>query len=301
MSHLTHLRTFLEAYRTKSFSRAADHLGITQPAASMHVQALEALVGKPLFQRLPRGVEPTEAADELARSVAPFLDGLENKIASLRPGLIKGGTVHLVGPSDFLHALVAARLAPLMDEGFTLRFHTGAKKRIYEMLEAKQTDFAITASMPNEQSHGYAHLLTERLLLVYAPSLLDRLGKDPNQAQLKQVPLIAFDEDLALVRPLWTSMFQVAPQLQAALTIPDLRIIKELVLGGHGWSVLPDYQCADAIADGRLISPTPPSEAPVNVLYLVWSKSVMKSPSLLYVRDYLLAAFSASRRRPAPM
>ncbi|MFJ2709613.1 LysR family transcriptional regulator [Pseudomonas sp. NPDC087346] len=292
MSHLTHLRTFLEAYRAKSFSRAAQHLGITQPAASMHIQAVEALVGKPLFLRLPRGVEPTDAADELARSVAPFLDGLESKIASLRPGLIKGGTVHLVGPSDFIHSQVASRLAPLMNEGFTLRFHTGAKKRIYEMLESKQIDFAITASIPDEQSHGYAHLLTERMLLVYAPSLLERLGHNPSQQQLTQVPLIAFDEDLALVRPLWTSMFQVAPQLQAALTIPDLRIIKELVLGGHGWTVLPDYQCADAIADGRLLTPTPLAEAPVNALYLVWSKSVMQSPSLLYVRDYLLDAFT---------
>lgn len=292
MSHLTHLRTFLEAYRAKSFSRAAQHLGITQPAASMHIQAVEALVGKPLFLRLPRGVEPTDAADELARSVAPFLDGLESKIASLRPGLIKGGTVHLVGPSDFIHSQVASRLAPLMNEGFTLRFHTGAKKRIYEMLESKQIDFAITASIPDEQSHGYAHLLTERMLLVYAPSLLERLGHNPSQQQLTQVALIAFDEDLALVRPLWTSMFQVAPQLQAALTIPDLRIIKELVLGGHGWTVLPDYQCADAIADGRLLTPTPLAEAPVNALYLVWSKSVMQSPSLLYVRDYLLDAFT---------
>lgn len=292
MSHLTHLRTFLEAYRAKSFSRAAQHLGITQPAASMHIQAVEALVGKPLFLRLPRGVEPTDAADELARSVAPFLDGLESKIASLRPGLIKGGTVHLVGPSDFIHSQVASRLAPLMNEGFTLRFHTGAKKRIYEMLESKQIDFAITASIPDEQSHGYAHLLTERMLLVYAPSLLERLGHNPSQQQLTQVALIAFDEDLALVRPLWTSMFQVAPQLQAALTIPDLRIIKELVLGGHGWTVLPDYQCTDAIADGRLLTPTALAEAPVNALYLVWSKSVMQSPSLLYVRDYLLDAFT---------
>lgn len=291
MSHLTHLRTFLEAYRAKSFSKAAEHLGITQPAASMHVQAVEALVGKPLFQRLPRGVEPTAAADELARSVAPYLDGLESKIASLRPGALKGGTIHLVGPADFIHSQVAARLAPLMSEGFNLRFHTGSKKRIYEMLDSRQIDFAITASLPDEQSHNFAHLLTERMLLVYAPALLEKLGKHPSEAQLKQVPLIAFDEDLALVRPLWSSMFQIAPQLQAALTVPDLRIIKDLVIDGHGWTVLPDYQCADAIADGRLISPTLHSEAPVNVLYLVWSKSAIKSPALLYVRDYLLNAF----------
>ncbi len=43
MSHLSHLRTFLEAYRSGSFSKAAELLGITQPAASQHIQSLETL------------------------------------------------------------------------------------------------------------------------------------------------------------------------------------------------------------------------------------------------------------------
>ncbi|HEY4318968.1 MAG TPA: LysR family transcriptional regulator [Herbaspirillum sp.] len=84
MNHLTHLRTFLDVYRSQSFSRAAEHLGITQPAASLHIQALEALVGEPLFIRRSRGVTATGAADELAGSVGSYLDGLEAKLASYR-------------------------------------------------------------------------------------------------------------------------------------------------------------------------------------------------------------------------
>ncbi|ENM1020161.1 TPA: LysR family transcriptional regulator [Klebsiella variicola] len=79
MSHLTHLRTFLEVYRVRSISQAAVNLGITQPTASLHIQAIEMFVGKPLFIRQPRGVASTGAADELARSVAPHLDSLEMK------------------------------------------------------------------------------------------------------------------------------------------------------------------------------------------------------------------------------
>ena len=36
------------------------------------------------------------------------------------------------------------------------------------------------------------------------------------------------------------------------MTIPDLRIIQDLVIAGHGWSVLPDYLCAPALKAGRL-------------------------------------------------
>jgi DNA-binding transcriptional LysR family regulator len=84
MNHLTHLRTFLDVYRSQSFSRAAEHLGITQPAASLHIQALEALVGEQLFIRRSRGVTATGAADELAGSVGTYLDGLEAKLATYR-------------------------------------------------------------------------------------------------------------------------------------------------------------------------------------------------------------------------
>ncbi|WP_447519188.1 LysR family transcriptional regulator [Escherichia coli] len=104
MSHLSHLRTFLEAYRSGSFSKAAELLGITQPAASQHIQSLETLVGKRLFIRQARGVTATEAADELARSVSPFIDGLEEKLSSFRSGSVRGGTINLAGPPDFIHS-----------------------------------------------------------------------------------------------------------------------------------------------------------------------------------------------------
>ncbi|WP_321960567.1 LysR family transcriptional regulator [Paraburkholderia sp. J7] len=291
MSHLTHLRTFLDAYRLKSFSRAAQHLGITQPAASMHIKALESVVGKPLFVRRARGVVATEAADELARSVGPLLDGLESKLASYRTGSPLGGTIHIAGPSDFICSQIATRLAPLLAEGYLVRFHTGNRDRIYSLLNASTADLAITASQPDEHSHGFARLLTERFLLVLSPQIAAQLGKRPTADELSRIPLIAYDEDLPLIRPVWTSMFQVAPSFQAALTIPDLRIIENFVISGQGWTVLPDYLCADALSSGRLVSITRRENAPTNDFYLAWNKMSMRNPRIVYVRDYILRLF----------
>ena len=69
MNHLVYLRTFLDTYRAGSLTRAAQRLGISQPAASAHIAALEDMLGKPLFLRQARGVAPTAAAGDLARSV----------------------------------------------------------------------------------------------------------------------------------------------------------------------------------------------------------------------------------------
>lgn len=60
--------------------------------------------------------------------------------------------------------------------------------------------------------------------------------------------------------------------MQATFTIPDLRIIRDLVCDGHGWTVLPDYHCDNDLKSGRLISVTPADLAPTNHLYLVWNK-----------------------------
>mgnify|MGYP001063495935 CR=1 FL=1 len=293
MSHLDHLRTFIEAYRLQSFSRAAESLGMTQPAASLHIQALEAFVAKPLFVRRARGVTPTEAADELARAIGPMIDGLEMRMASYRLGGEMGGTVHIAGPSDFIYSKIAAGLAPLMAQGFQIRVHTGNRDRIYSLLNASTADLAITASMPNEHSHGFARLWTERFLLVLAPEMAKQLGKRPTAQRLAKLPLIAFDEDLPLIRPVWTALFQFAPTLQAALTIADLRIIQDLVVKGHGWSVLPDYQCAEALESGLLVSITSRQDAPTNNLYLVWQKTVMRNPRIVHVRDFILGMFGS--------
>lgn len=294
MSHLDYLRTFIEAYRQQSFSKAAEGLGMTQPSVSQHIQALEAFVGKPLFMRRARGVTPTEAADELARAVGPMLDGLEMRMESYRARGELGGVVHIAGPIDFIQSTMAAGLAPLLGQGFRIRLHTGNRDRIYALLNNATADLAITASQPDAQVHGYARLLTERLLLVLAPSLARQLGANPSAEALASLPLIAFDEDLPLVRSVWTALFRFAPTIQAALTIPDLRTIQDLVIKGQGWSILPDYQCAAALDSGKLVSLMQREDAPANDLYLVWNKATMRSQRIVYVRDFILKLFEAA-------
>jgi DNA-binding transcriptional LysR family regulator len=56
MNDLVFLRTFLDAHGFGSLTMAAQHLGVAQPAATAHIQALETMLGKPLFRWQARGV-----------------------------------------------------------------------------------------------------------------------------------------------------------------------------------------------------------------------------------------------------
>lgn len=90
MIDLTRLLTFLHVAQSMSFSEAATHLHLTQPAVSYHIKMLEGDLGVKLFERSGGGIELTEAgymllpcARKLIREVVgirQMLEGLESQI-----------------------------------------------------------------------------------------------------------------------------------------------------------------------------------------------------------------------------
>lgn len=73
------LQAFCEVVERKSFSQAAERLGVTQPAVSLQVRALEKRLGTQLLDRSGRRVEPTEAGLRLYRGAQRLL-ALEEEV-----------------------------------------------------------------------------------------------------------------------------------------------------------------------------------------------------------------------------
>src|ERR687886_178479 len=67
------LAVFCAVVERKSFSHAAERLGVTQPAVSLQIRTLEKRLGKQLLDRSGRRVEPTEAGLRLYRSAQRLL------------------------------------------------------------------------------------------------------------------------------------------------------------------------------------------------------------------------------------
>src|ERR671933_628425 len=86
------LAAFCAVVEKKSFSQAADKLGVTQPAVSLQVRALEDRLGQTLLDRSGRRVEPTEAGRRLYRSAQRLL-ALEEQLyeeVSADAGVVAG-------------------------------------------------------------------------------------------------------------------------------------------------------------------------------------------------------------------
>src|SRR5262249_15339373 len=77
------LAAFCAVVDRKSFSQAAEQLGVTQPAVSLQVRSLERRLGQQLLDRSGRRVEPTEAGRRLYRNAQRMLAVEEQLLAEV--------------------------------------------------------------------------------------------------------------------------------------------------------------------------------------------------------------------------
>jgi DNA-binding transcriptional LysR family regulator len=283
------LRTFLAVYRSGSFTAAAPLLGLSQPTVTAQIRTLEQQTGRELFTRLPRGVEPTQPAHELAGQISGPLDAL----AALEDG--GGGhtaPVHLAGPSELLCTRVLPALAPLVADGVQLRVTQGLTDPLLEELRAGRHDLVITTRRPRGRALASAPLADEEYVLVAAPRWARQVAGDACTA-LRDVPLVTYAEDLPIARRYWRTVFGKQLTARAALTVPNLSAVVSAVAAGSGYSVLPRSLCEEHLAAGRLALLHDPEEPPLNTLFLVRRPGADANPDVIRVRDLLQRAARA--------
>ncbi|MBG0827885.1 LysR family transcriptional regulator [Planomonospora sp. ID67723] len=303
-------RTFLAVYRTGSVTAAAHTLGLSQPAVSAQVRTLEAVLESKLFDRLPRGVAPTSAAEELARRLAAPLDALEEAVG-VGPGPEAfTRAVHLGGPAELLSTRVARALVPLLGEGVKLRVELGLADDLLDRLAAGTLDLVVSAVRPRRRGVHATPLLDEEFVLVAAPAWAGRAGlpptggppgaaeagagaapvvpRVPEPARLAGIPVVAYAEDLPVIRRYWRTVFGARPAMSAVLVMPDLRGVLGAVAAGAGMSVLPRYLCEEELAAGALVPLAEPELPPINTLFLAVRDGAMTRRAVAAVHDHLL-------------
>jgi DNA-binding transcriptional LysR family regulator len=249
------LRTFVAIYRAGSVSAGAGQRGLSQPAASQQLAALERRIGLPLFTRTPQGVEPTRRGRELHTQVADSLDRLEHVLVGLDGGAVQVPNAPLrVGSSaEFFSYAVLPRVRAATPP-LTARF--GPDDEIVELLEHGELDVAVTSATPGRRSLSSSPIGMKRFKLVGPPgwgpaapfASLAELG-----SWLAGKPWVAYSAELPLTRRFWQSALGRPFGGDLRLVAPDLRAVAAAVEHGLGISLLPDFACADALARGTVI------------------------------------------------
>jgi DNA-binding transcriptional LysR family regulator len=169
----------LDDYR--NIHRAAEELHMTQPAASKQIKDLEEMLDVKLFERLPRGMEPTIYGETMIRHARMALTSLalaHDDIVTLKAGLTGQVEVGVImTPAMALLPRAIARVkeqAPLLRIGVQLE----TSNVLLDKLQHGTLDFMIGRIVDNIGTTGliYEELTEEPACAVVRPNhpLLDR-------------------------------------------------------------------------------------------------------------------------------
>ncbi len=249
------LRTFVAIYRSGSVSGGASQRSLSQPAASQQLAALERTVGLPLFIRTAQGVTPTRRGRELHAQVAESLDRLEQVLVGLDGGSVPDAapSVRFGSSAEFFSYAVVPRMEPGAP-ALTARF--GPDDELVDLLEHGELDIAVTSTTPGRRSLTSRPIGTRRFVLVGSPALapgdpfesLTALG-----SWLVDRPWVAYSAELPLTRRFWLDALGRSFSADLRLVAPDLRAVVASVAQGLGFSLLPHFVCAEALARGSVV------------------------------------------------
>src|SRR4051794_11050166 len=171
----TGLRVLREVAQTGSFSAAARTLGYTQSAISRQVAALEAVAGRPLFERGRQGAMLTPAGARLLPRAIRVFDELDAALRETAGDGVAEGPVRLGAFAAAAAGLVPKALAPLPPE-VTVTLREGTTPALARALRAGTLDLAIIALTPPfrpvdaESPPLMLDTLSERELVVGVPA-----------------------------------------------------------------------------------------------------------------------------------
>ncbi len=251
---LTAQRAFDAAARHMSFAKAADELNVTPAALSFQIKSLEEHLGQPLFRRLNRAVELTEAGRTLAPGAAEGFARLQAAWAATRRLQDNTTLTVTAGP-----ALTAKWLAPRLYE--FARAHPGIDLRFSATLRnmdfgRDDVDVAIRFGYGQDDGLYSVPVRPEWLTPVMTPELAK---KYPTPQSLIEAPLI-HDDSISFLNPRcdWPAWFRAVgvefePTHGAHFSNADHAI--DAAVAGMGVTLGRRPMIIKDVTEGRLVTP----------------------------------------------
>ena len=140
------LRIFAEVARAKSFNRAAERLGLSQPTIARKVRRLQDVIGAQLFVSTKHGVSLTERGEELAAAVLVFDQSLFSIASDLKARAKDAEGIVRLSITDGLAAFFAAPALPAFSARHPkIQLHLQSLSTFNDLRE-NQTDMMLTVT-----------------------------------------------------------------------------------------------------------------------------------------------------------
>jgi DNA-binding transcriptional LysR family regulator len=191
------LAAFCAVVDRRSFSQAAERLGVTQPAVSLQVRALEKRLGTQLLDRSGRRVEPTEAGWRLYRGAQKLLaleEQIESEVSATGDGELRGELV--LGASTGPAAIVVPLLLCEFQRDNS-RVHVSLTvsdtHTVVERVAARALELGIVGASRRHRGVRFEPFFSDQVILA-CPRGHRFAGRAVTLDELREEPLILMQE-----------------------------------------------------------------------------------------------------------
>ncbi len=291
---LTALRAFDAAARHMSFAKAAEEIGVTPAALSFQIKSLEEHLGLPLFRRLNRAVELTEAGRALAPGAAEGFQTLGAAWRSARR-LTDSQTLTVTAGPAFTAKWMAPRLYEFAQAHPEIELRFSASLRRVD-LARDDVDVAIRFGYGPDDGLYSMPLSFEWTMPVMVPEMAERF---PTLESLYDAPLLV-DESINFLNPPcdWPAWFRAVgltepPKTGLRFSQADHAV--DAALAGVGIVLGRRSIVVKDLADGRLVAPFATAIRTQAHFRFLCMEGAEQRPQVVAFRDWILDEIDKTR------
>ena len=238
-------------------SKGAKLCGVTQSAASQHVQEVERRLGAPLLDRAKRPLELTPAGKlyaDFCRDVMRQEDEFQLALERLKQEV--ESTVHVAS----IYSVGLSEMSRLSEE-FSASHPTARLEveymrpdKVYAAVSGGQADLGLVSYPESSREIAAIPWRDEEMRLAMPPVHALAGRQLVSAADLDGVDFIGFDEDLSIRREIDRFLRARGVTVHMVMHFDNIQMIKEAVALGSGVSILPARSMQAEIERGRLVA-----------------------------------------------
>lgn len=248
------LEVLVTVARERSFSRAAEVLGRTQPAISQAIRRLEEELNETLFDRSSKDGTLTFAGEVLldyAKQMLNLRHGAETALSDMR--LLKNGKVTIsANEHTVFYLLPVIKAFREKHPSIKIEVQRGVASRIPKQITAREVELGIISFTPDDETLRSVSVLDDEIVLVVAPDHPLAGKKRVSIRSLGDESFVAHNAPSPYRQKVFEAFEKHRTKLNISVELPSLEAIKKLVADGAGIALVPRLTAREEIAAGVL-------------------------------------------------
>ena len=285
---LNQLAIFLKIVQTKSITKTAEAMHLTQPAVSIQLKNFQTQFTIPLIEIINKRVYITEFGREIAESAQNIMNEIsviDNRLTKYSGSLT--GTLRMSCVSTGKYVLPYF-LADFLRENqnVDLILDVSNKSMVLDLLEQNQSDFSLVSVLPKHVALQKIELMPNSLYLIGAGN--QSIQADAiNKQTLEKLSLIYREEGSATRMAMEKFIEKNRISVKKKIQLTSNEAVKQAVIAGIGYSIMPVIGLKNELERNQL-QIIPIKGLPIKTAWnLVWHRKKKLSPVATAFKEYI--------------